>query len=490
MSSSQTSGKIFTPLTITLIIIMLVIGFVGGYYASAVSRPSAPAITYTYSVPYTSVATQTLYIERTIYQTLLTSPPATTPTTPKPTTPPPTLPSEIVIGIAVPLTGSQGEVGTAGFNGIKAAIKWVNERYGGVHLFGKTIPLRLVYYDDESSKDKVVQYTERLITVDKVHFLLSSYSSPLVFAQAPIAEKYNMLLINWGGASDLIHLQGYKMIVMVWTPASLYMTQAIDALLSVKKDPKIVLIYKDDEFNRMVAGGVRNYSKKLGLQIVYDKAYPTDIKDFTPYLTSIAPLKADALIVGSHFADGQLLTRQLADQEIDFGFIAMNIAPCYTDYYKAFGNLAEGIICPSHWEVGASYTPEIASKLGVEWFGPTEEEFVALYREIVKDPTARPPYHAASGAAAVLILVKAIEKAQSLDPMAVRKMLGEMHLITFFGEYKIDPVTGIQIAHKMILVQWQKGNLVVVWPPEVAKSKLVFPIPTWAEKKAGKQATP
>jgi branched-chain amino acid transport system substrate-binding protein len=96
----------------------------------------------------------------------------------------------------------------------------------------------------------------------------------------------------------------------------------------------------------------------------------------------------------------------------------------------------------------------------------------------------------ASGAAAVLILVKAIEKAQSLDPMAVRKVLGEMHLITFFGEYKIDPVTGIQIAHKMILVQWQKGNLVVVWPPEVAKSKLVFPIPTWAEKKAGKQATP
>ncbi|MGC9148395.1 MAG: amino acid ABC transporter substrate-binding protein, partial [Sulfolobales archaeon] len=439
----------------------------------------------TVSIPYTYTVSTVKTVTITTYSPPATTPLVTTPTTSPSPTPLTPLPEKIVIGLSVPLTGSQGEVGTAGFIGIQAAIKWVNEVYGGVHLLGKTIPLELKYYDDESSKDKVISYTERLITVDKVHFLLSSYSSPLVFAQAPIAEKYNMLLVNWGGASDLIHMQGYKMVVMVWSPASQYMTQAIDALLSVNKQPKIVLLYKDDEFNRMVAEGVRNYSKKLGVEIVYDKAYPTDIKDFTPYLTAIAPLKADALIVGSHFADGQLLTKQLSDQNINFAFIAMNIAPCYMDYYKAFGNLTDGIICPSHWEIGASYTPEVAAKLGLEWFGPSEDEFVKYYRMIVGDPNARPPYHAASGAAAVLVLVKAIEKAQSLDPIKVRQAFNDMRLATFFGEFKIDPATGNQVGHKMILVQWQKGNLVVVWPPEVAKAKLMYPIPTWDQKRAG-----
>jgi len=472
-------NKLYIAIIIVAIIMFLVGYLVGGFI------PRAPTGLVTVSIPYTYTVSTVKTVTMTTYSPPATTPPVTTPATSPSPTPLTPLPEKIVIGLSVPLTGSQGEVGTAGFKGILAAIKWVNEVYGGVHLFGKTIPLELKYYDDESSKDKVISYTERLITVDKVHFLLSSYSSPLVFAQAPIAEKYNMLLVNWGGASDLIHMQGYKMVVMVWTPASQYMIQAIDALLSANKQPKIVLLYKDDEFNRMVAAGVRNYSKKLGVEIVYDKAYPTDIKDFTPYITLIAPLKADALIVGSHFADGQLLTKQLSDQNVNFAFIAMNIAPCYMDYYKAFGELTDGIICPSHWEIGASYTPEIATKLGLEWFGPSEDEFIKYYREIVGDPNARPPYHAASGAAAVLVLVKAIEKAQSLDPIKVRQAFNDMRLATFFGEFKIDPATGIQIGHKMILVQWQKGNLVVVWPPEVAKAKLMYPIPTWDQKRAG-----
>jgi branched-chain amino acid transport system substrate-binding protein len=50
--------------------------------------------------------------------------------------------------------------------------------------------------------------------------------------------------------------------------------------------------------------------------------------------------------------------------------------------------------------------------------------------------------------------------------------------MTFWGEFKIDPETGKQIAHEMVLAQWQKGKFVVVWPPSVAQAKLYYPIPT------------
>ncbi|MEM0086066.1 MAG: hypothetical protein QXD37_03380, partial [Zestosphaera sp.] len=85
---------------------------------------------------------------------------------------------------------------------------------------------------------------------------------------------------------------------------------------------------------------------------------------------------------------------------------------------------------------------------------------------------------------------RAIEKAQSLDQSAVRSALNTMKLATFYGLYQIDPITGKQIAHIEILSQWQGGKFVAIWPPEIATSKPVYPIPTWDEKRQGAQALP
>ena len=49
-----------------------------------------------------------------------------------------------------------------------------------------------------------------------------------------------------------------------------------------------------------------------------------------------------------------------------------------------------------------------------------------------------------------------------------------MKLMTFFGEFQVDSV-GLQIAHKMILDQWQAGVLKVVWPTDVAVAPLRYP---------------
>ncbi|MEM1796768.1 MAG: hypothetical protein QXM97_03425 [Zestosphaera sp.] len=65
-----------------------------------------------------------------------------------------------------------------------------------------------------------------------------------------------------------------------------------------------------------------------------------------------------------------------------------------------------------------------------------------------------------------------------------------LSLATFYGLYQIDPITGKQIAHIEILSQWQGGKFVAIWPPEIATSKPVYPIPTWDEKRQGAQALP
>lgn len=467
-------------LMIVIVVIVAIASFFGGMYAGSSGAPQR-------IVTITATQPQRVTIVQTIIPTVTPSPQITTPTQ---TAPPIVVPDKIVIGLAIPLTGSKADEGKRGFWGIMAAVKWVNEVYGGVNLYGKKIPLEVRYYDDQSNKDLIPLLTERLITVDRVHFIIGTYSSPLVTAQAPITEKYGYVLVNWGAASDYIYQQGYKYVVGIFTPASKYLVMALEALRSI--DPglnKIAIMYKDDEFNRASGIGASAKAKEMGFQIVYEKVYPTDIKDFTPYITDLARSGAGALFVSAHYADGQLLTRQLADAGVNFKYIAINIAACLPSYYETLGKIAEGILCPSQWEPGAKYSPDLARSMGIEWFGPTSDEFLAIFRNVTGDPKILPSYHSGSGAAAVLALVKAIEIAQSLDQDAVRQAFNRLHIMTFYGVLKIDPATGNQVGHEMVLGQWQNGRFVIVWPQGAAEARLYYPLPTWDEKRAGKTAS-
>ena len=60
----------------------------------------------------------------------------------------------------------------------------------------------------------------------------------------------------------------------------------------------------------------------------------------------------------------------------------------------------------------------------------------------------------------------------------IREELLKLKTSTAFGEYAVDE-RGFQIAHKMVLHQWQNGKKVTVWPANVADGKPAFPTPPW-----------
>jgi branched-chain amino acid transport system substrate-binding protein len=107
----------------------------------------------------------------------------------------------------------------------------------------------------------------------------------------------------------------------------------------------------------------------------------------------------------------------------------------------------------------------------------------ALGKDIIPD------YHAAEAGAAVLSYVLAVEKANSVDTTKVRKALGDLKFMSFYGGWDIDD-TGLQIGHSMVDVQWQGGKRIIVWPPAAQTGRLAYPMPTFAEKAKGKKAVP
>ena len=71
--------------------------------------------------------------------------------------------------------------------------------------------------------------------------------------------------------------------------------------------------------------------------------------------------------------------------------------------------------------------------------------------------------------------------AQHRDGEKLRAAILKMDLNTVYGAFKVDP-DGFQIAHKMVIFQWQDGKKVIVWPEELAPVKARFPTPPWSQR--------
>jgi branched-chain amino acid transport system substrate-binding protein len=412
--------------------------------------------------------------------TLTTAPTTSTTLTTTPTTTE-QLPNEILIGVAIQLSGSLSVEGTASLFGMRIMEKWIND-HGGVYLKGKHIPIKLIYYDCESKRDYAVQLTEKLITSDKVNIVIHPYASSFVMATAPVTEKYHMFSINFGGSSDTIHEQGFKYLVSTHTFASQYWKTPLELIKSADPNVKrVAIIYGDDEWGRSLAVAARKWVNEFGLEVVYDKAYPTTITDATPLLREIAPLKPDILFVGSHYADGYLIATQMRDLRVYIKWVVMQVAVSKPEFGANLGKWAVGFIGETTWEPEVKWEI-VAKKEGKEYYGPTSDEFVKYYYEM--GGKGRPSAYLGYGGVAVLLAAKVIEEAQSLDPDKLREAAGRLDFYWLKSRFKIDE-TGKQIGSINPVVQWQwhNGNLTyeIVYPYDFATAK-VIPMPTWEEK--------
>lgn len=387
----------------------------------------------------------------------------------------------IVVGFTESKTGSLNVPSTRHAKGVLLWADRVNAE-GGIPLSdGTRVKVKVVSYDDESSKERVQQLYTKLVTEDGADFLLAPYSSGLTAAAAVIAEQYGRVMVTGGAGDDETHRQGYTHVFQVLTPASRYLTGAVDLLHTV--DPtvkKVAIVYENDRFSTASAEGVRKHAEELGYDVTMYESYDSTTADFGPFINKIQSSGAEAVLGGGHFQDGTTFARQLYEKKVPLKFIALLVAPPEPDFAK-LGDAAYGIVGPSQWEPQVTYSPEAAKAAGQEWYGPSNDQFVKDYEQKYNE---EPSYHSAGGFAAGLVLEKAIRDAGSLDTDKVIAALEKMNLMTFFGVTRFDTSAqnyGLQIGHEMVQIQWQKdgqGNLrkELVWPKEAATAEVIYPI--------------
>jgi branched-chain amino acid transport system substrate-binding protein len=179
----------------------------------------------------------------------------------------------VVIGFTASQTGKLNVESTRQINGLELWRQQVNDA-GGVELSdGTVITFEAVFYDDESSTERVQELYTRLVTDDNADFLISPYSSGLADASAVIAEQYGKVMITAGAASDSTYMKGYTLVFQAYTPASRYLTGALDLLASLDPEvKKIAIVHENDKFSTDVSNALNEYAL-LDYEVVLFEGY-------------------------------------------------------------------------------------------------------------------------------------------------------------------------------------------------------------------------
>ena len=74
-----------------------------------------------------------------------------------------------------------------------------------------------------------------------------------------------------------------------------------------------------------------------------------------------------------------------------------------------------------------------------------------------------------------MVLQRCLAEAGSADNLALREAASRLKFSTFYGDFQIDGETGRQVGRETLLVQWQAGRKVIVWPPQLAQRALAYP---------------
>ena len=117
----------------------------------------------------------------------------------------------ITLGAAVQSSGPQANTGRYYADAYQLAVDTINAK-GGITVGGKTYKLALKLYDNQSDVNLGVRQYVQLINADKVNFLLGPFASNHALDDSSVAEKYEIPMVQGGGASGQIYSRGYKYI--------------------------------------------------------------------------------------------------------------------------------------------------------------------------------------------------------------------------------------------------------------------------------------
>jgi branched-chain amino acid transport system substrate-binding protein len=355
----------------------------------------------------------------------------------------------ITIGCGMALTGG---LAGGGKGALLAMQIWTDEINAKGGLLGR--PVKLTCFDDQSKPDTVPPLYEKLISVDKVDFVVSGYGTNQIAPAMPIAMQHDKLFFGLFGLavnSEFHYPKYFSMLPSGPDPKHSFAEPFFKVALAANPKPKkLALLAEDSEFPKNASEGIHDIAKDNKLDIVYDKTYPPGTPDFTPIVHAIQATNPDMVFVASYPPGSIGMLRAATEAGLKTQF---------------FGG---GMVGLQFTPVKLQFGPKLNGVIDYDWWIPSQTmqfpgilDFLKIYQAKADaagvDPLGwyLPPF----AYAYLQILGDAITGANSTDQNKVAEYMHKTTFKTIVGDIAFGP-DGEWTKPRVIEVQWQgiKGN--------------------------------
>lgn len=379
---------------------------------------------------------------------------------------------EVEVGLIAPMSGPWARQGQVMKLAADMAIESVN-RQGGIKSMGGA-KLKLVVFDAGDSVEKAKNAAQRMVA-DSPNLVVATgaYLSSFTLAVTEVTERAQLPVVTFS-YSDLITSRGFKYVFQTSATGVQQAEGSLPALLEMAekasgKRPKTIGIVMDNTAASVAfVKPMRDHQlSKLGLKLVVDETFTPPLANATPLIQKVRSAKPDLLLLlPTAIPDAKLLLEKMNEFGLGRGRLPTisNGAAILDPDLRNNMNIEqlEGVMAVvANWTTGAQkeFVEEVKKKTSEPW--PTQH-FVTTYGDI-------------------LIFRAALEAAGKADREAVAKALHAMNLTggpaTFFpgnGKLKFDD-SGHREDASLLIVQWQKGVPITVYPAKDAIAAPLWP---------------
>jgi branched-chain amino acid transport system substrate-binding protein len=367
-------------------------------------------------------------------------------------------PKPVNVGVILPLSGANAQFGINSRQGVELVADEINASGGLKGLGGAKI--NLVVADSTSTPTNAATVAQRMIAENDCCAILGAFASSLTLAILEVTERRGVPLITMS-YSDAITSRGFKNVFQVTPKGSVIgraqFRYAVELSGGKGKVGRVAIMYEDTAFGTSTASGLRDAAKEANVEIVLDEAYPLGITDVTPLVNKLRASKAQMIFPVSYLNDSLLIVRTLRQKKVDIPIVGGSAGYVIPDFARALGSNAEGVlsICSANYDLDPRLTER--------------------YRKRFK---AFMVHEALEHAVSLDVLAQSINVAKSARPEDITRAIrattfteGWANAMTN-GVIRFDE-SGLNINAEPVMVQWQKNELVTVWPKQFAKGKFI-----------------
>ncbi len=374
----------------------------------------------------------------------------------------------IIIGEINALTGVMSTQGLPVHAGIQYAIDEANAK-GGIN--GR--PIKLVTRDDESKPERASAAAEELISREGAIALIGGYVDTLVGPVSEVAEANQVPYLATASLDKRLVQRGYKYFFRMANLEG-FAQAAAGAVTESFSANNVAILHSVTPGATQTAERLQELLAEKGIEVSVVEKFTPGLSDFTPLLTKVRDTNAQVLISLGFTGDNVLMIRQLKEQNINVGgFIAMFGASLRAPVFK-LGDAANYTSSTAIWNPALGLVTPGAEKIS--------EEFARGFKEATgKDADGLTQHGYSAGLTLLAAMRNVAEAGKPITSQNIRDALAAIDIPTPLERVQFDP-TGEPMHYEISVVQIQGDDNVVIWPPEKATGKAIFPMPKWEER--------